>query len=53
MAGAAATGIYHERQTRQFCGLHALNNLFQDGTTFDKASLDAICHRVCKTMKQA
>jgi len=36
--------IYHERQSRELCLMHALNNLFQ-GQAFDKAALDAICSR--------
>lgn len=35
--------IYHERQTKQLCALHALNNLFQSPSTFSKQDLDAIC----------
>ncbi|XP_064477896.1 josephin-1-like isoform X2 [Ornithodoros turicata] len=36
--------VYHERQVKELCALHALNNLFQDGTAFSKGSLDEICH---------
>lgn len=35
--------IYHERQSKQLCALHALNNLFQDPRAFKKQDLDAIC----------
>lgn len=35
--------IYHERQSKQLCALHALNNLFQNQLTFKKEDLDAIC----------
>lgn len=35
--------IYHERQSKQLCALHALNNLFQDAQAFKKQDLDAIC----------
>lgn len=35
--------IYHERQSKQLCALHALNNLFQSPETFKKQDLDAIC----------
>ncbi|XP_017035366.1 josephin-like protein isoform X2 [Drosophila kikkawai] len=35
--------IYHERQTRHLCGLHALNNLFQRPGMFSKAELDEYC----------
>ncbi|CAD5215698.1 unnamed protein product [Bursaphelenchus okinawaensis] len=34
--------LYHERQKRQFCLLHALNNLFQC-EEFKKEELDGIC----------
>ncbi|EDW31284.1 GL11041 [Drosophila persimilis] len=34
--------IYHEKQTRQLCALHALNNLFQENI-YQKAELDNIC----------
>lgn len=37
--------IYHERQVKELCALHALNNLFQDGSAFTKQNLDSICHR--------
>lgn len=45
--GQPVGGIYHERQVKELCALHALNNLFQaradDGERFTKAQLDAIC----------
>lgn len=34
--------IYHERQRRQLCALHALNNLFQSDI-FTKSQLDEVC----------
>ncbi|XP_028129243.1 josephin-like protein [Diabrotica virgifera virgifera] len=37
------TSIYHEKQIRELCALHALNNLFQAKGTFSKAELDLIC----------
>nr|XP_017089740.2 josephin-like protein [Drosophila bipectinata] len=36
--------IYHERQTRHLCGLHALNNLFQCPGMFSKSDLDHYCY---------
>lgn len=36
--------IYHERQVRELCALHALNNLFQERDCFTKSELDVICH---------
>jgi len=36
--------VYHEKQVRQMCALHVLNNLFQDGSAFTKADLDGICN---------
>ena len=38
--------IYHEKQSRQLCALHVLNNLFQDQNAFRKSDLDAICNRL-------
>ncbi|KAI5712394.1 hypothetical protein M8J75_007944 [Diaphorina citri] len=35
--------IYHEKQMKELCALHALNNLFQNPKTFSKADLDEIC----------
>lgn len=35
--------VYHERQSKQLCALHVLNNLLQDENAFSKAKLDAIC----------
>ena len=37
--------IYHERQVKALCALHALNNLFQKEQTFTKKDLDEICER--------
>lgn len=37
--------IYHEKQVKELCALHALNNLFQDKNAFNKQMLDNICHR--------
>lgn len=34
--------IYHERQSRQLCALHVLNNLLQE-KAFTKAQLDSLC----------
>jgi josephin len=36
--------IYHEKQVRELCALHALNNLFQSKDAFTKMELDVICH---------
>ncbi|KAK1132797.1 hypothetical protein K0M31_014169 [Melipona bicolor] len=35
--------IYHERQVKELCALHALNNLFQE-RDFSKQELDQICY---------
>ncbi|XP_070581376.1 josephin-1-like [Ptychodera flava] len=35
--------IYHEKQKRELCALHALNNVFQDGQAYNKQMLDDIC----------
>ena len=37
------SNIYHEKQIKELCALHALNNLFQDGEAFSKQDLDDIC----------
>mmetsp|Transcript_6487 Transcript_6487/g.10086 ORF Transcript_6487/g.10086 Transcript_6487/m.10086 type:complete len:197 (+) Transcript_6487:36-626(+) len=37
--------IYFEKQSRQRCGIHALNNLFQ-GSVFSKKSFDRICYKL-------
>lgn len=37
--------IYHEKQRRELCALHALNNVFQDGTAFSKDTLQEIYQR--------
>ncbi|XP_065340676.1 josephin-like protein [Cloeon dipterum] len=36
--------IYHERQCKELCALHALNNIFQQQDAFKQADLDAICN---------
>ncbi|CAH1121630.1 unnamed protein product [Ceutorhynchus assimilis] len=38
--------IYHEKQVRELCALHALNNLFQSKDAFTKGELDCICHNL-------
>ncbi|KAL7631293.1 UNVERIFIED_CONTAM: hypothetical protein RMT77_018404 [Armadillidium vulgare] len=35
--------MYHEKQIKELCALHTLNNLFQDSSAFSKSNLDAIC----------
>nr|CAG4647531.1 EOG090X0HOM [Megafenestra aurita]SVE92750.1 EOG090X0HOM [Megafenestra aurita] len=35
--------IYHEKQSKQLCALHTLNNLFQKADTFTKIQLDELC----------
>lgn len=39
--------LYHEKQVKQLCALHALNNLFRnlfdDHNSFTQADLDTIC----------
>ena len=36
--------IYHEKQSRELCGLHALNNLFQSDSAYTQTDLNNICH---------
>lgn len=38
--------IYHEKQRRELCALHALNNVFQDGTAFTREALQEIYQRL-------
>lgn len=40
-----APEIYHEKQRRELCALHALNNVFQDGTAFSRDTLQEIYQR--------
>ena len=40
---SAGDQIYHERQVRELCAMHALNNLLQDGSAFTQRHLDRIC----------
>lgn len=37
--------LYHERQVKELCALHALNNLLQSEQAFTKKDLDDICNR--------
>ncbi|KAG7275499.1 hypothetical protein CRUP_032542 [Coryphaenoides rupestris] len=43
---ATALVIYHEKQRRELCALHALNNVFQDGTAFSRDALQEISQRL-------
>ncbi|KAL0179603.1 hypothetical protein M9458_025045, partial [Cirrhinus mrigala] len=38
--------IYHEKQHRELCALHALNNVFQDGAAFSRDALQDIYQRL-------
>ncbi|XP_051899282.1 josephin-1 [Pristis pectinata] len=40
------TLIYHEKQRRELCALHALNNVFQDGRAFTRDTLQEIFQRL-------
>lgn len=42
---AAPPEIYHEKQRRELCALHALNNVFQDGEAFTRETLQEIFQR--------
>ncbi|KAL0625368.1 Josephin-1 [Plecturocebus cupreus] len=39
---AAPPQIYHEKQRRELCALHALNNVFQDSNAFTRDTLQEI-----------
>ncbi|XP_014233181.1 josephin-2 [Trichogramma pretiosum] len=43
VAGTGNGSIYHERQVKELCALHALNNLFQE-RGYSKQELDQICY---------
>lgn len=38
--------VYHEKQSKELCLLHALNNLFQDPDAFRQSDLDNICYEL-------
>lgn len=42
---AAPPQIYHEKQRRELCALHALNNVFQDSNAFTRETLQEIFQR--------
>ncbi|EHB10076.1 Josephin-1 [Heterocephalus glaber] len=43
---AAPPQIYQEKQRRDLCALHTLNNVFQDGNAFTKVTLEEIFQRL-------
>ncbi|KAF7647723.1 hypothetical protein LDENG_00167720, partial [Lucifuga dentata] len=45
-ASLTPPAIYHEKQRRELCALHALNNVFQDGTAFSRDTLQEIYQRL-------
>ncbi|XP_044533495.1 josephin-1 isoform X2 [Gracilinanus agilis] len=42
----APSQIYHEKQRRELCALHALNNVFQDSNAFTRETLQEIFQRL-------
>jgi len=44
-SGVSTSVIYHEKQSLQRCGIHALNNLFQ-GPVFSTTSFNEICNKL-------
>jgi len=38
--------IYHEKQSKMLCGVHALNNVFQDPKAFKTSDFDEICYHL-------
>uniref|UniRef100_A0A8C4QFN9 Josephin-2 n=1 Tax=Eptatretus burgeri TaxID=7764 RepID=A0A8C4QFN9_EPTBU len=44
--GMPPVDVYHEKQRRELCALHALNNVLQDANAFTKEVLDEICQRL-------
>nr|XP_057917616.1 josephin-1 [Doryrhamphus excisus] len=45
-ASLTRPAIYHEKQRRELCALHALNNVFQDGSAFSRDTLQEIYQRL-------
>uniref|UniRef100_A0AAQ4QIB2 Josephin-1 n=1 Tax=Gasterosteus aculeatus aculeatus TaxID=481459 RepID=A0AAQ4QIB2_GASAC len=45
-ASLTPPAIYHEKQRRELCALHALNNVFQDGAAFSRDTLQEIYQRL-------
>lgn len=41
--GHSANSIYHEKQIKELCAMHALNNLLQEKEAFSQKQLDQIC----------
>ncbi|XP_053689777.1 josephin-like protein isoform X2 [Sabethes cyaneus] len=41
-----ASTVYHEKQIKELCALHALNNLFQNRESYNKFQLDEICRNL-------
>lgn len=46
MASHSTDHIYHERQSKELCALHALNNVFQSDSAFTQVHLDNLCHNL-------
>lgn len=38
--------IYHEKQSKELCALHVLNNIFQSHDAFTQKDLDKICNEL-------
>jgi len=38
--------VFHEKQSKELCLLHSLNNLFQDPDAFRQSDLDGICYEL-------
>lgn len=43
---AKVSNIYHEKQRKQLCALHSLNNLLQDKNAFSQKDLESLCIRL-------
>lgn len=43
---AESNKIYHEKQSRELCALHALNNVFQSSSAFTQNELNNICYEL-------
>ena len=46
--GERVPGLYHEKQEKELCAMHALNNLLQDKDAFTQKDMDRICNEYAK-----
>ncbi|CAK9299922.1 unnamed protein product [Gordionus sp. m RMFG-2023] len=44
--GATSNLVYHEKQVKELCALHSLNNLMQKPNAFTKYEMDCLCQKI-------